>query len=349
MRRKKDLVRVQQSPAEIAADLLELRERARKQVEVASSENTRVAYAIDMGQFEQWCSERGAQHLPCTENVLSAYMAQLERLGLKPSSIDRKLAAIVRYHRAGGHGSPRSALISEQIKGIKRGAPGKRPRPVKQAPPLTIPELTQVIDAMDQAPPNLRSLVLRDRAALLVGWSCAMRRGEIVGLEIDDVEHVREGWKVWIRRSKTDQDNTGVALALAPAERNKRLCPVEALETWLVARQGGADVQPPGGLFWKSDGLTARGTHHLIPGDRMPWVQINHLITRWCKQAKLVSSSGQSYSPHSLRAGFITESIQSGRSVAHTKERSRHVSMDQFFKYVRIAMTFENNAQKGLL
>lgn len=335
---------------ELARDLEDLRERQLRQVELSAAKATRDAYLLDMSQFRAWCEERGAVALPSPQGVLGLYLAHLERLGRAPSTISRKLAGIVRHHVASGHASPRTPLITEQMKGIWRGEDGKRRRAVKKAPPMTTEELKHIVRAMDAAPSTHRSLVARDRACLLIGWACAMRRSEIVGLEVLDAERTREGWKIWIRRSKTDQIGEGIGLALAPAERSKEICPVAALEGWLDERRGSGDRQPPGALFWKSCEQEDHCTvpPRLLAGEPMPWQQLNRMVKRWARAAKL-ESPGVPFSPHSLRAGFITEAIASGKPIAQTKERSRHVSMDVFFGYVRTAQTFENNAQKGLM
>ena len=49
----------------------------------------------------------------------------------------------------------------------------------------------------------------RDRSLLLVGFAGGFRRSEIVGLNWDDVERVRQGLVVTLRRSKTDQEGVG--------------------------------------------------------------------------------------------------------------------------------------------
>ncbi len=46
----------------------------------------------------------------------------------------------------------------------------------------------------------------RDRALLLVGFAGGFRRSEIVGLNFDYIELVRQGLIVTLRRSKTDQE-----------------------------------------------------------------------------------------------------------------------------------------------
>lgn len=65
-------------------------------------------------------------------------------------------------------------------------------------------ELRAVIEAL---PAGLRGV--RDRAVLLLAFAGALRRSEVVGLDVDDIEEVPEVLRVMIRRSKTDQEAGG--------------------------------------------------------------------------------------------------------------------------------------------
>jgi hypothetical protein len=63
-------------------------------------------------------------------------------------------------------------------------------------------------------------------------WDCfagALRRSELVALNIEDVEDVQDGMKITIRHSKTDQDGQGVTIGIV---RGSIACPVAALEAW---------------------------------------------------------------------------------------------------------------------
>ena len=51
----------------------------------------------------------------------------------------------------------------------------------------------------------------RDRALLLIGFAGGFRRSELVGLDRADIEHVRQGVIITLRRSKTDQEGAGPA------------------------------------------------------------------------------------------------------------------------------------------
>jgi integrase len=46
----------------------------------------------------------------------------------------------------------------------------------------------------------------RDRALTLLGFAAALRRSELVALNVEDVDFVDGGMHLTIRRSKTDQE-----------------------------------------------------------------------------------------------------------------------------------------------
>jgi site-specific recombinase XerD len=75
---------------------------------------------------------------------------------------------------------------------------------------------------------------LRDRALLLVGFAAALRRSELVALDLTDLRPVPEGLVLTLRRSKTDPDGAGTEVAL-PHGQHALTCPVRALQTWLEA------------------------------------------------------------------------------------------------------------------
>ncbi|WP_244614945.1 hypothetical protein [Pukyongiella litopenaei] len=66
---------------------------------------------------------------------------------------------------------------------------------------------------------------------LLIGWAGGFRSSELVGLDLNDVEEVREGRVLHLRRSKTDQMGQGRKIGI-PLGRTRH-CPVAALSAWL--------------------------------------------------------------------------------------------------------------------
>jgi integrase len=73
---------------------------------------------------------------------------------------------------------------------------------------------------------------LRDRALLLLGFAGAMRRSELVALDLSDIERHPKGIVVTIRRSKTDQEGRGKAKAIP---HGRKLGIVAALDAWMLA------------------------------------------------------------------------------------------------------------------
>ncbi len=69
---------------------------------------------------------------------------------------------------------------------------------------------------------------LRDRALLLIGFAGGFRRGELVALDVEDVEETDDGLRIGIRRSKTDQEGEGREIGI-PRGQKSETDPVRAL------------------------------------------------------------------------------------------------------------------------
>jgi hypothetical protein len=75
----------------------------------------------------------------------------------------------------------------------------------------------------------------RDRALLLLGFAAALRRSELVALDVEDLEFdTARGLKLTIRKSKTDQQQAGAQVAVPYAPETDRYA-VRALSQWLQA------------------------------------------------------------------------------------------------------------------
>jgi integrase len=85
---------------------------------------------------------------------------------------------------------------------------------------------------VDRLPCSL--LGVRDRALLLLGFAGAMRRSELVSLDVDDLARADEGLVIRIRKSKTDQVQAGRKVGI-PYGTAKETCPVRAIDAWLEA------------------------------------------------------------------------------------------------------------------
>ncbi len=73
---------------------------------------------------------------------------------------------------------------------------------------------------------------LRDKALILIGFSGGFRRSELVSIKCEDLEFTKEGLKIFIKRSKTDQSGEGMIKAI-PYFKEKSFCPVMFLKNWI--------------------------------------------------------------------------------------------------------------------
>jgi integrase len=179
---------------------------------------------------------------------------------------------------------------------------------------------------------------------LLLGFAGALRRSELVGLALGDIEVVpQRGLRLLIRRSKTDQRGAGQAIALSANPREPGLCPARALQDWLVFRQGAGDHT--GGA---SDaalplfvGLSKAGRlFGLALSDKAVW----RLFKQAARDAGLANPDG--YSGHSLRAGLATAAGEAGADLAAVMRQTRYRSAEVALGYLRPAELWRNNASQ---
>src|SRR5208337_4766515 len=161
--------------------------------------------------------------VPASDGQLAAYLAEHAET-LSVATLIRRLAGISVAHEAHGLPNPvRSPLVRATMRGIRR----ERGRAQRQAKPLLRDDLFAVLAATGD---NLKDI--RDRALLLIGFAGGFRRSELTALDCADIERVRQGVVITLRRSKTDQDGVGRKIGI-PLGRTK-WCPVTALDLWLA-------------------------------------------------------------------------------------------------------------------
>jgi integrase len=73
----------------------------------------------------------------------------------------------------------------------------------------------------------------RDRALLLFGFAGALRRSELVALDVAHLTLGDDGFVVTIAKSKTDQESKGQQIAI-PRVPNSPYCPVQAVLDWMA-------------------------------------------------------------------------------------------------------------------
>jgi len=176
-------------------------------------------------------------------------------------------------------------------------------------------------------------LSIRDRALLLFGFASALRRSELVELELNDLERTERGVLVTIRKSKTDQEGAGRQLAIVPG-RSDATCPIYALDRWLDAAE-------------LTEGRVFRSvSRHGKVGESLGTRAVGEIVKRLAATAGL---DADQYSGHSLRAGFVTAAADRGASIDRIMDHTGHQSPSMVRVYTRRSDAFRDNAGEGLL
>jgi len=173
----------------------------------------------------------------------------------------------------------------------------------------------------------------RDRALLLIGVAGGLRRSELVGLDLTDLEFVREGLIITLRRSKTDQEGRGRRIGIPHARG--RWCPVREVQVWIEAA-----VIEEGPLFRS---LRKGGA---ISADRLSGEAVSALIKR---HVSVIGLDPAKFSGHSLRAGFVTSAARAGIATHLIRQQTGHASDATMSRYIREGSLFRGNAAGQLL
>jgi integrase len=196
----------------------------------------------------------------------------------------------------------------------------------RQAAPILREDLFMLL-------PHMRGLKgVRDRALLLIGFAGAFRRSELVGLDFNDLEFVKEGLVIHLRVSKTDQTGEGRKIAI-PFGRTAA-CPVKAIQQWIN------DSSIVAGPVFRS---VSKG--HVVGTSRLTDQSVSLIVKAY---ARAIGLPAEHYSGHSLRAGLVTSAARTGVSFAKIQQQTGHRSVAMLTRYIRDAKLFENNAA-GLL
>jgi integrase len=193
------------------------------------------------------------------------------------------------------------------------------------------PATAALVRAMAHATP-LTVTGMRDRAIILLGFAGALRRSELVALNVADIDMTENGLLVRILRSKTDQEAEGAVVAVLSGGT---YCPAEAVLSWLKAA-GITD-----GFVFRAISRSGKVSTSGL-SDRT----VSSIVKRAARQIGL---DAKKFSAHSLRSGFLTSAAANGASIFKMMDVSRHKSIDTLRSYVRDAELFKDHAGLGLL
>lgn len=352
--------------------LADLTAEARQHIENSRAENTRRAYRSDWSDFTEWCRHKSLPPLPASPETVALYLTDCAK-GLKPSTLQRRMASITQAHAAAGYTeSPvKSALVRSVWRGIRRE---KGVAPQGKAPALTA-DIRVMVDHL----PEGKLLGIRDRALLLLGFAGAMRRSELVSLDVDDVVETEDGLVVSIRKSKTDQEGAGRKIGI-PYGSHPPTCPVRTVRVWKKAaamalaeqakrreKAGRKTVDESNkGVVCDPHKYKDRATasvgqetaactlsgplfraidrHGNVSAERLSDRTVARVVQRALAAAGKDPEAVARFAGHSLRAGLATQAAINGASERSIQDQTGHKSLVILRRYIRDGSLFRENA-----
>jgi site-specific recombinase XerD len=302
-------------------DLIKLERDAAEIASHARSTNTVRAYRNDWAHFSSWCNAMSLQALPALPRTVALYLAA-HKDHYAMATLNRRLSAIAAAHRMADHPfDTRCRELTLVMDGLRRTKTVRQ----RQVTALTTPLLKRALGTASESLAERR-----DRSLALLGMAAALRRSEIVALEVSDLTYSPEGVRIVIRRSKGDQVGEGQVIAIA--RTNSKLCPVANLQAYL--RQAAITE---GRVFRAVD-------RHGNLKTSMTDQSVALIVKKLTGRAGLEGD----YSGHSLRAGFATQAARSGVEERKIAMTTRHKNMDVLRKYIREGNLFASAVTSDL-
>ena len=267
------------------------------------SPQTRRAYAKDLKDFFGFLSIE-----PSPKNVgwflslsksdattlVLRYKASL-RERVRAATVNRRLAAIkslVAYAEKTG----RCGFLLTRIK-------GEKVQPYRDTTGVDGDVITQMLDSFDRFKPK----GMRDYAILRLLWGLALRRSEVVSLDVGDVD--LDSTCIWILgKGKSDRERMSISPKISVA-----------LGDWLKVYNPQSNRQP----LFVSLARNAKGIERLSDD------YVYKLVRDVAKSVNVAKAM----SPHKIRHSAITYALDKGADIREVRRLSRHAKIETLMIY----------------
>jgi integrase len=318
----------------LSVEAMEAREQLNEQASAlgrkSKADATKRAYECDLRDFAGFCQQHDEEMLPASPQTVARYVAHLsgfdeenpneknphlaliargEYVEFGPSSvatINRRMVAIAQAHKDALLPNPvADPIVRKVLQGLRRNNGIAQTK--KTA--LTADLLKEALATIDTG--TIKGL--RDRAMLLLTWFTACRRSEIAALNVEDLTFERDGLKVTIRRSKTDQTGEGRKISL-PIMQDAALDPKLAVADWLEAAGLKRTKEAAKGIaLFRSVDRHGNVGGRIIPQD----------VARLVQRVTTAAGIDGDFAAHSTRSGWITTAAMTS---GVTEQQIQHVS-----------------------
>ena len=182
-------------------------------IEKGLSKNTVSSYKNDISSFSSWCDKEHLDRLKITDLNLNNYISTLFSIGLKSSSINRKISSIKHFY-----------LFLLKKKVIKNSPADEITTP-KQEKYLPTSMSEDEVESLLGSPKSSIKIERRDKAMIEILYATGMRISELVNLKLTDIDFNRSVLKVFGKGSKERLvpygEKAAEALRIYLEDRNK--------------------------------------------------------------------------------------------------------------------------------
>ncbi|KON65461.1 tyrosine recombinase XerC [Komagataeibacter europaeus] len=256
------------------------------------------AYRADWVHFTNWCGVHAVSPIPATAQVVATYLRSLTEFA--PATIRRRLAAIGKMHRF--NGMPWN-VTDPVLRAAVADMTERASRPAAPPTVVTPDMLRAMVECCTDGSPR----GLRDRCLLLFGFAGALRRSELVGLQVEDVRVERTQVVLDIREEGAAQS---VGL---PLSSDSAMCPAAAFAAWqqVAHRQTGP-------LF------RAISKGERVGGRALTPYAVTRILQRRALMAEVPPDIAATLSAHALRSGYIVAALRQGMETEALCQHTRY-------------------------
>ncbi|WP_241127824.1 site-specific integrase [Novosphingobium terrae] len=330
------------------------------------------ALANDLACYADFCARMPGLGLPAAAPRIVAYLEDCEARGLKPASVERRLASLAAVHGLLDVPSPtRASVVRDGLRGFRRRVTVIQ----RQAGPLRFGEGIGAVPAggftlsvlLQACPPDLAGL--RDAALLSLAYDSGTRVSEQVRVDCEHIAPAEDGSAVLtIPGSKTDQEGQGAFAWLSPDTMRRVRAWQEAagvvsgplFRRIHVVRTKAREATPitalpaPPGYVWRLPaGIQSEAAAQPVPATSTLMVgeteltptAVRLIIKRTARRAAkehLVMLAGAeldaaiaALSTHSLRVGLTQDLFASGEDAGPIAQALRWTSTSTALRYGR--------------
>ncbi|WP_306133454.1 tyrosine-type recombinase/integrase [Roseivivax marinus] len=284
-------------------------DRYQRLAQGAFSPNTLRAIKADTAVFQAWAAETGhSGALPLAGDTVAAFVADMGE-DRKPATVSRYVSSLDHLHRAaelppvGPTNAVRLALRT-----LRRDKSTAQ----KQAKPMRRAVLETALADMTNSPKDLR-----DAALLSLGYDTLCRSSELVAIRVQDVTRHPDGsGRLYVARSKTDQEGAGSWRYIAPDTLARVVAWIEA-----AGHDEGEPLFLSLGPAAKGGAISARDALRIF-------------------KARL----GVDYSTHSARVGGAKDQLDGGVPIGKLAESGGWKSLTMPLRYGADALAGQSGA-----